>query len=109
MPLTRAFQNIYTPHTTLNNNPNKMEKESGYTTTFLVDQTPEEVFNAIKNVSKWWQGEIKGNSKQQDEEFEYRMLDIHFSKQKVIEIVPNKRVVWLVTDSNLSSFKDKKE
>jgi hypothetical protein len=80
-----------------------------FTTSFFVDQSPEEVFNAINHVSDWWQGEIKGPSKNVNDEFEYRMPGIHFSKQKVIESIPNERVEWLVTDSNLNSFEDKQE
>jgi hypothetical protein len=82
---------------------------SNFTTTILVYNSANEVFNSINNVSGWWQGEIKGSSKKLNDEFEYRMLDIHFSKQKVVEIIPNEKVVWLVTDSNLSSFRNKSE
>jgi hypothetical protein len=84
-------------------------KTSDFTTTFLTDQTQEEVFGAINNVGGWWQGEIKGASKKLNDEFTYRMEDIHFSKQKVVELIPNKKVVWLVTDSKLSFTKDKSE
>jgi len=87
----------------------EMKLATSFTTTFFVNQTAEDVFDAISNVRDWWQGEIKGNSKKLNDEFEYHMLDIHFSKQKVVEIIPNEKVVWLVTDSNLSSFNDKKE
>jgi hypothetical protein len=80
-----------------------------FTTTILVNNSAKEVFNAINNVRGWWQGEIEGRSEEPGDEFSYRMKEIHYSKQKVAELVPNKKVVWLVTDSHLSSFKDKSE
>lgn len=82
---------------------------SDFTTTITVDNSAQEVFYAIKNVRGWWQGEVTGHSHQLNDEFEYRMKDIHFSKQKVVELVPNQKVVWLVTDSNLSFTKTKNE
>lgn len=83
--------------------------KSDFTTTFLVDQSPKEVFAAINNVGAWWQGEIKGKAKKLDDEFTYQMEDIHFSKQKIVEFIPDKKVVWLITDSDLSFTKDKSE
>lgn len=79
-----------------------------FTTSILVDKTPTEVFQAINNVRGWWQGEIKGNTDQLNEVFTYQMGDVHFSKQKIVEMIPNKKVVWLVTESNLS-FTEKKD
>jgi hypothetical protein len=80
-----------------------------FTTTILVDQTPTEVFNAINNVRGWWQGEIKGNTDKLNEEFTYRMEEFHLSKQKIVELIPGKKIVWLVTESQLNFIKDKKE
>jgi Holliday junction resolvase-like predicted endonuclease len=80
-----------------------------FTTTFFVNQSPEEVFNAVNNVRGWWQGEIDGITDKPDGEFTYHMKDIHFSKQRLIEFVPNKKVVWLVTDSNLNFLNSKSE
>lgn len=73
-----------------------------FTTTFFVDQTPEEVFNAINNIGGWWQGEIRGTSKKLHDEFDYRMKEYHFSRQEIIEFIPNKKLVWLVNESKLN-------
>jgi uncharacterized protein YndB with AHSA1/START domain len=80
-----------------------------FTTTLLVEQTPNEVFKAINHVADWWQGEIKGKANKLNDEFTYRMEEFHFSKQKVVEFVPDKKVVWLVTDSKLNFISDKSE
>ena len=80
-----------------------------FTTTIQLEQSPKEVFNAINTVDKWWQGEIKGGSHKLHDEFSYQMEEFHFSKQKVVEFIPDKKVVWLVTESKLNFTKDPSE
>lgn len=79
-----------------------------FSTGITVDQSAAEVFNAIKDVQHWWQGEIVGTAQQLGDEFDYRMPGHHYSKQKVVELIPNQKVVWLVTDSDLK-FKNNTE
>jgi hypothetical protein len=85
----------------------KMEKD--FVTTITVDQSPQKVFEAINNVSEWWQGEIKGPTYQLNDEFEYRFPGVHYSKQKVVELIHGKKVTWLITDSDLISFTKNQE
>lgn len=80
-----------------------------FTTTILVTQTPEEVFNAINTPQNWWSGQFTGSAKKMNDEFTYRYKDIHYSKQQVVEMIPNKKVVWLVTESTLNFIDDKNE
>lgn len=84
-------------------------QDQNLTASFTVDQTPEEVFVAINNVRGWWSGEVEGSTEKLGDEFTYRYKDIHYSKQRIIESIPGKRVVWLVLDSRLSFIKDKTE
>ncbi|MCI0708798.1 MAG: SRPBCC domain-containing protein [Chloroflexi bacterium] len=82
---------------------------TNYTTSFLVDQTPEEVFAAINNVRGWWTGEIEGSTDKLGDEFTYRYEELHYSKQRITEFIPGKKVVWLVTDASLNFVEDKTE
>jgi Activator of Hsp90 ATPase homolog 1-like protein len=84
-------------------------KSQNYTTAFEVDQTPEEAFDAINNVRRWWSGNIEGNTDRLGDEWTYRYKDIHYSKQKITELVPGKKVVWQVLDSYLNFIEDKTE
>jgi len=83
--------------------------EKNFTTTFTVDQSPAEVYKAINNVRGWWSGTIKGETDKLGAEFDYRYKTFHYSKQKIAELVPGKRVVWHVTDADLKSFTNKTE
>ncbi len=80
-----------------------------FTTTITVSNSAADAFNAINNVRGWWQGAIEGSTDKLNDEFDYRMMEFHFSKQKVVELVPNKKVVWLVTESKLSFAKNQSE
>ena len=83
--------------------------DQSYTTAFAVDQTPEEAFAAINNVRGWWSGEIEGDTDKLGDEFTYRYKDIHYSKQKITEFIPGKKIVWRVLDSYLKFVKDETE
>ena len=86
-----------------------MMNAQNYTTTFLVDQTPQEVFAAINNVRGWWSGEIVGDTGKLGDEFTYRYEDIHRSSHKITELVPGRKVVWHTTDSRLTFVEKKNE
>jgi hypothetical protein len=80
-----------------------------FTTTILTDQTPEEVYNAINNVRGWWSEEIDGSTDRLNAEFNYHFEDIHRSKIKITELIPGKKVAWLVLDNYFKFTKDKTE
>jgi NAD(P)-dependent dehydrogenase (short-subunit alcohol dehydrogenase family) len=87
----------------------KRAASPGYTTSFAVDQSPEEVFDAIKNVRAWWSGEIEGRTDTLGAEFKYRYKDVHDTTQRITEWVPGMRVVWHVVDSHINFVKDRTE
>ncbi len=80
-----------------------------FSTTLMVDQTPEQVFNAITDVRGWWSENIEGGTSRLDDEFIYSYKDVHYCKVKLIEVVPNQKVVWLVLDNYFKFTEDRSE
>lgn len=85
-----------------------MEKQD-YTTTIVVDQTPEVAFDAIKNFRAWWSEEIEGETDKPNAVFIYHYKDVHLCKMKLIESIPAKKLVYEVLDNQFSFTKDKSE
>ncbi|MBC7872043.1 MAG: SRPBCC domain-containing protein [Chitinophagaceae bacterium] len=83
--------------------------DQNYTTTFTVDQSPEEAFAAINNVRGWWSEEIEGSTDKLGEEFKYHFEDVHRAKMQLTELIPGKKVVWLVLENYFNFTEDKTE
>lgn len=81
---------------------------------FTSSKKPDEVFTHLINPKNWWVGlfgeTIQGKSKDLNDEFSFKAGDgMHYSLQKLVERVANKKIVWLVTESNLSFLKNTNE
>lgn len=85
-----------------------------YSYAFTTMKSAKEIFDLLQNIEKWWSGiyeeTIKGNSQKLNDEFSFSAGGgIHFSKQKLVELIANKKIVWHVTESNLSFLKNPEE
>ena len=83
-------------------------KSSDYSTTLSVTKTPKEAFNAINNVTGWWTENLEGHSQKLNDEFTVR-FGTTWKTFKIIEFVPEKKVVWQVMDCYLPWNKNKTE
>ncbi|MDA8185871.1 MAG: SRPBCC domain-containing protein [Actinomycetota bacterium] len=80
-----------------------------YKISFIVELRPKEVFDAIINVRGWWGEDVQGNTDTVGDEFTYRVEGVHFCKLRVTELIPNKKVTWLVLENNMSFVEDQTE
>lgn len=84
-------------------------KENNLSISLAVNVSAQEAFQSINSVSKWWTENIEGSSQKLNDEFTVRFDDVHVSTQKLVEVIPGKKVVWLVTDSRLNFVEDQEE
>ena len=80
-----------------------------FTAAFAVDQSPRDVFDAINNVRGWWGKEVEGSNDRVGDEFTFRVQDIHLSTLRVVERVPNAKVMWLVLENHMNFVEDQSE
>ena len=84
-----------------------MQNEN-YSTVIETAKTSNEVYSAINNVQQWWTENFEGVSKKLNDEFTVTFGET-FIKLKVVELVNNYKVVWLVTDCYKHFLENKKE
>ena len=73
-----------------------------YSTRYTVRESPADVYAAVLDVRSWWTGEIDGRTDEVGARFTYRHPPQHRSVQQVVELDPLRRVVWRVSDSDLT-------
>jgi len=83
--------------------------DQSFTTTFSVDRTPQEVYDAINDVRAWWSAEVEGSTDVEGEVFTFRVKDLHRSQIRVTKLVPGHRVVWTVLENYMSFVEDQTE
>ena len=83
-------------------------KKQDYNATIVAKTSAAEAFSNFNRVSAWWTENTEGDTDSLDSVF-----TIHFGEAfvtfKVVEFIPEKKVVWLVTDCYLHWLNDKKE
>jgi hypothetical protein len=68
-----------------------------------------EAIKKISNVSAWWGVTVTGNAEKQNDRFVVTMGGDSFFDFTVTEMIPGKKIVWLVTDCHMPWYSDKKE
>jgi hypothetical protein len=89
-------------------------KNENFTYSFQSSKTPGEIFELLLHIDQWWSGfyeeTINGKSEKLNDEFTFKAgRGAHYTKQKLVELVPNKKIAWLVTESNLTFLSDPAE
>lgn len=87
---------------------------NSFTFSFESTKNANTIFEILSDVRQWWVGlyeeEITGSSAQLNDEFTFIAGgNVHYSKQRLVELIPNKKLVWKVIESNLSFLNDKEE
>ncbi|MGS2764716.1 SRPBCC family protein [Sinomicrobium sp. M5D2P9] len=85
----------------------KKVKIKDFSYVFTTPKSPEEIFNLLLVIDKWWSGffeeTITGESRKINDEFSFSAGGgAHYSKHRLTELVPNQKIVWEVIESDLS-------
>jgi hypothetical protein len=86
-----------------------MQANQDFSMTFMVDNTPQEVFDAINNVRGWWSQAVEGDTDRLGAVFYYHAQELHRCTFKITELEPGKKVVWHVLHNDFSFIQDKSE
>lgn len=83
-------------------------ENKNYHKTIAVKASPEDAMKKISQVNNWWAKKVRGKTEKLNNKFTVNFGETYVDFQ-ITELVPNKKVVWKVTDCNLHWIKAKKE
>ena len=83
--------------------------EQHFSETISARISASEALKRISNVPEWWGVTFSGSSEQVNDRFTIKMGGESFFDVTVAELVPDRRLVWLVTDCNMPWYADRKE
>ena len=84
-------------------------EDTNFKTMIQVDQSASQIFKAVNNVRGWWSENIMGTTDKLNDEFIYQYKDVHVCKMKIVEFIPDRKVVWLVLENEFNFTKTKNE
>ena len=82
--------------------------QQNYQCSIAADVTPHEAFEAVNQVNEWWAKNFEGSAEKLNDVFTVRFGDTWVTF-KIAEFIPDKKVVWQVTDCYLPWLNDKTE
>ena len=83
--------------------------KNDFTSSISAKISAAEAIKKISNVPGWWGVSFTGNSEKQGDTFIIKMGGESFFNFTVTELVPGKKLVWLITDCNMPWYTNKKE
>jgi hypothetical protein len=85
-----------------------MKKQQDFSYSLTVKASAKETMKKIGQVNLWWAKDFKGKAGKLDDVFSVYFGGTYVNF-KISEAIPEKKIIWLVTDCNLEWIKDKKE
>jgi len=83
-------------------------KDKNFHRTIIVNASAAEATKKISEVNKWWAKKVKGKTEKLSDKFTVDFGETYVDFQ-ISELIPNKKVVWKVTDCNLHWIHNRKE
>ena len=75
-------------------------KKQEFNCSITVNITAKEAFEKISHVSEWWVSNVEGSTQNMNDIFTVS-LGTTWKRFKIIEVIPDSKVVWEVIDCNL--------
>jgi len=83
--------------------------QNDFSCNISMEMNANDAIKKISNVPGWWGVNFTGSAANQGDTFTVTMGGDSFFNFTVTELIPGKKVVWLVTDCHMPWYTDKKE